>query len=425
VDVPTMLVKEGLSGYFEAVILSCMEGRRKPSAEVLLAAVKRMGVRPEECAYVGNLPERDVAAARNAGFRQAIILRDPANPADTRVEPENKPDYFIDDLADLLKIYPPRDAKVVVSGTTQYYAISLSTMWGIRKFDQLGDFLLAAARLGFSGVELNHQVNPSMLEGVDLNRFPVTSIHEPCPAVISADTLKKKDILISSPDEERRKQGVESIRRSIDLAKNLGVTAIVIHAGMVQVDPTWEKQLIALFNAGKKDTAEYQEIKHDMEAARARMVEPCLKAVEKSLRELLEYAGKLGIRLGLENRYHYYDIPSPEEMAHFLNLADADRLGFIYDTGHAHAMDQLGFYNQEDWLMRFADRIIVTHLHDAIGVEDHQTPGLGEIDFRMVAAYLPQAALRTMEVQPHHNYEQIRQGIKYLVDTGCVHPFKE
>jgi sugar phosphate isomerase/epimerase len=151
------------------------------------------------------------------------------------------------------------------------------------------------------------------------------------------------------------------------------------------------------------------------------MVEPCLKSVEKSLGELLEYANPLGIHLGLENRYHYFDIPSPDEMAHFLTMADADRLGFIYDTGHAHAMDQLGFYPGEEWLRRFADRIILTHLHDAVGVEDHQTPGLGNIDFKLVAGYLPATALRTMEVQRHHGYEQIRQGIQYLVDAGCIH----
>ncbi len=421
VDVPVMLEKEGLSGCFETVILSCVEGIRKPGAEILRVAAARMGVQPQNCAYVGNLPERDVAAARNAGFARALVLRSPAQPVERPTDPANEPDQYIDTLAELLQIFPALEVTATSTAVTRKYAISLSTMWGIQKFDQLGDMFLAAPRLGFSGVELNHQVTPSMLEDVDLASFPVTGIHEPCPAVISADTLKKQDILISSPDEERRRQGVESIRRSIDLAKQLGAKVIVIHAGMVQFDPSWEKRLVALFNEGGKDTEEYQEIKQVMQGARSSMVNPCLQAVEKSLHELLDYAGNTGIRLGLENRYHYFDIPSPDEMAHFLTLAEADRLGFIYDTGHAHAMDQLGFYPAEEWLRRFADRIILTHLHDAVGVDDHQTPGLGNIDFKMVAGYLPATALRTMEVQRHHDYEQIRQGIQNLVDTGCVH----
>ena len=421
VDVPAMLEQEGLSGCFETVVLSCVEGIRKPDPEILKRAAARMGVQPQNCAYIGNLPERDSAAAQKAGFSCSVVLRDPTQPVERYRDTGNDPDHCVDYLAQLLDIFPALGKRPAKTTEGPQFAISLSTMWGVRKFDQLADMFLAAPRLGFSGVELNHQVSPAMLQGVDFASFPVTSIHEPCPAEIPADTLKKQDILISSPDEERRRQGVASIRRSIDLAKQLGSKVIVIHSGMVQVDPSWEKRLVVLFREGRKDTNEYQEIQHDMQTARLAMVPPCLAAVEKSLRELLEYAAPLGIRLGLENRYHYFDIPSPDEMAHFLSLAGSDRLGFVYDTGHAHAMDQLGFYSQQDWLDRFADRIILAHLHDAVGVDDHQTPGLGTLDFKGLAGYLPPSALRTMEVQRYHNYEQIKQGIHYLVDAGCVH----
>jgi sugar phosphate isomerase/epimerase len=107
-----------------------------------------------------------------------------------------------------------------------------------------------------------------------------------------------------------------------------------------------------------------------------------------------------------------------------LCLADADRLGFIYDSGHAQALDCLGFYPYEDWLKRFSNRIIGSHLHDAIGIQDHLAPGLGEIDFNMVAAYLPDNAFRTMEVQSHNSNEQVKNGIRKLVEAGCVHPLK-
>ncbi len=89
-----------------------------------------------------------------------------------------------------------------------------------------------------------------------------------------------------------------------------------------------------------------------------------------------------GVRLGLENRYHYFDIPTPDEMSALLAMAEPDRLGFIYDVGHAMAMDRLGFFPNEVWLKRFGRRIIGTHLHDVIGISDHQAPGLGDVDFR-------------------------------------------
>jgi sugar phosphate isomerase/epimerase len=155
---------------------------------------------------------------------------------------------------------------------------------------------------------------------------------------------------------------------------------------------------------------------------RQELVEPCIAAVKKSLFELLAYAGNSGICLGLENRYHFFDLPSPDEMALFLDLADSDQLGFIYDTGHAHAMDRLGFYPHNEWLQRFSDRIIGTHLHDAIGIQDHLAPGLGEINFITVANSLPNNAFRTLEIKSLHSIEEVRKGLVHLVDTGCIHP---
>jgi sugar phosphate isomerase/epimerase len=84
------------------------------------------------------------------------------------------------------------------------------------------------------------------------------------------------------------------------------------------------------------------------------------------------------VRLGVENRYHHMDLPSLDEMGELLGLADADRLGFLYDVGHAQTLDRLGFYSHEEWLKRYGSRIIGVHLHDALGVEDHRMPGLAK-----------------------------------------------
>jgi sugar phosphate isomerase/epimerase len=98
----------------------------------------------------------------------------------------------------------------------------------------------------------------------------------------------------------------------------------------------------------------------------------------------------------------------------------SEQIGFWYDVGHAHAMDKLGFYPHEQWLKRFASRIIGVHLHDARGVKDHFAPGLGEIDFSMVARYLPSNAIRTLELNPFNTPEQISAGLEYLHQKGCV-----
>jgi HAD superfamily hydrolase (TIGR01509 family) len=420
VDIPRTLDELGISGCFETVILSCVVGMRKPGPEILLEATRRMGVRPDQCAYIGDRPDRDVAAARRAGFSRAVILRDPKSslPRNTAL----LPDHYIDNLNELLNLFPAR-IKVKTTGSPvdpPLYDVSLSTMWARTKFPVLGDFFLAASRLGFPKIELNHQIDSGMLSSVDLGKYKISGVHEPCPADISVETLKARDWLISSLDEEYRRKGILAIKNSIDLAGALFVRTVVVHAGHVLPDTALENKLRHLFYAGQAGTEEYLETKSLLMEKRSSLSGPCLEAVKQSLKELMDYASRSGVRLGLENRYHYFDIPTQDELSDLLALAGPDRLGFIYDVGHAMAMDRLGFFPNEGWLKRFGRRILGSHLHDVIGIADHNAPGLGEVDFRMVAGYLPKESFRTMEVMSFNSPEQVKTGLKKLVDTGCV-----
>ena len=426
-EVPQLLHSLEISGLFETVVLSCMFGKRKGDPAILLEAARRMDIKPEHCAYIGDRPNPDVLAARQAGFAQVILLRDPFQPERQQFsDPSLAPDAFIDNLVELYDWFPRRPTRLHPprQGEPKGWNASLSTMWSRRNFPSLGDFFLAARRMGFARIELNHQIDSTMLAGIELDHFHFSSIHEPCPADISVDTLKSRDWLISSEDEDKRRQGVLSVQRSIDLAHTMGVDVIVVHSGNVTNDMTLENRLRTLYNAGSRGSEQFQALKAEMEQTRAALVEPRLDAVKKSLLELLAYAGRFGIRLGLENRYHYMDIPLQDELEQLLALASPDRLGFIYDVGHAQALDQLGFFPHAAWLERFAARMFGAHLHDVIGATDHYAPGLGEIDFASIAAYIPPTAFRTLELHPKNTPEQVHDSLRFLADRGCVYPLE-
>jgi sugar phosphate isomerase/epimerase len=310
------------------------------------------------------------------------------------------------------------DLDLPVNG--QVFDISLSTMWVKDNYLSLVDFFLAARKLGFNKVELNHQIDSEMLCTVDLGNYEISSIHEPCPADIPVETLKKRNWMISSPDEDCRQHGVAAVKRSIELAGKLSIHPVVVHCGYVSLDMIPENKLRSLFEEGLRVSDQFEEEKSCMVETRLKSIEPSLEAVEKSLKELISFASLFGVRLGLENRYHYFDIPTQDEMARLLELGNPDSLGFIYDTGHAMAMDRLGFFSNEMWLKRFAGRMLGTHLHDVIGISDHRAPGMGEVDFRMVAGYIPKDAFRTLEVMNIITPEQVKTGLKNLVDTGCI-----
>jgi FMN phosphatase YigB (HAD superfamily)/sugar phosphate isomerase/epimerase len=429
-EAPNALDTLGIAGCFEVIVLSCQVGIRKYDPAILLNATEKMGIDPGKCAYVGDHPMRDVVAARKAGFGKTVIIHSPYKPPRTFEDPGLVPDHQIHNLLELFEIFPPleinssvslhRNSRSLQTDKSRIYDASLSTMWGIDKFPELGDFFLAAGRLGFPKVELNHRVNSRMLGSVDMGLHEICSIHEPCPADISVATLKERDWMISSIDEDCRQQGVASIKRSIELARALSVPTVVVHSGHVSLDMVDEKKIRHLYQASLAGTDEYQETKGRMIDKRSRLSGACLEAVVRSLKELLDFASRLGIRLGLENRYHYFDIPTPDEMSTLLALAGPERLGVIYDVGHATVLDRLGFFPDRMWLESFSSRIFGSHLHDVIGIADHYAPGLGNVDFHRLSGYLPKDSFKTIEVMSFNTPEQIVMGMKELVYTDCV-----
>lgn len=418
VEVPAALKELHVTGCFETVILSTVVGKRKPDPSILLEATRRMGIAPEKCAYIGDRADRDVAAARRAGFSKAVILRDPRQ---AKLEREAgahlTPDARITNLTGLLEIFPPRPAP---QPDTVYNA-SLSTMWALKNFPTLADFFEAARRMGFARIELNHKVTTAMLAGIDLSRHQFSSVHEPCPADIGEDELKKRDWLISSTDQVCRVEGVKAIKRSIDMAKRVGAGTVVVHAGHSTPDrDKLEKKLREMIDAGQYDSNEYRAIQARMITIRSEFAAASFESVKKSVLELLAHAEPLGICLGIENRYHYLEHASPDELQILLSLAGPQRIGFIFDIGHAETLERLGFYPRDEWLRRFAPRIVGTHLHDVITTTDHYAPGLGSVDFESAGGYLPAEAFRTCEFQNFNSPEQVKSGLDFLVEHGCI-----
>jgi sugar phosphate isomerase/epimerase len=292
-------------------------------------------------------------------------------------------------------------------------------MWAIGQFPTLAGFFAAGRELGFAQFELNHAINSAMLDGLSLNGS-IASIHEPCPADVSMGTLKKRNWLISAPNEEDRQRGVAAVRRSIDLAYRLGVGAVIVHPGRVDIDPALESALLDLYRAGRWSEPEYVEARQRLAAARAAQAETNMRSVRRSLLELAEDATRQGIRLGLENRYHYLEIPLPDELEDLLSLGCDSVLGYWHDVGHAQVLEELGFGTHEEWLSRFSERIVGTHLHDVRGIQDHLAAGLGTIDWGLVARYLPAGALRTFEFQPSNSPQQVEAALAWLADRGCI-----
>lgn len=105
-EIPDWLEHDNLTKYFGAVLLSCVEGIRKPDPRISEKACAILGVEPARCAYIGDNLKRDVEGTRLAGFGMFILYTTPEKLAKEKVTDENRPDAVIYDFAELKELFP-------------------------------------------------------------------------------------------------------------------------------------------------------------------------------------------------------------------------------------------------------------------------------------------------------------------------------
>lgn len=105
-EIPRWLKEDDLEKYFGAVLLSCVEGIRKPDPRISAKACQMLGVKPERCVYIGDNLQRDVEGTKAAGFGMFILYTTPEKLAKEKITEENRPDAVIFDFSELKDIFP-------------------------------------------------------------------------------------------------------------------------------------------------------------------------------------------------------------------------------------------------------------------------------------------------------------------------------
>jgi sugar phosphate isomerase/epimerase len=298
--------------------------------------------------------------------------------------------------------------------------VSLSTMWAKGRFSHMAGFVSKAKELGFTHIEANTSISPRMVSELLKLTVLISSIHSPCPAVLSSRGIPVSNLSLSSLDESERMEAVSFTKKTIDLAANVRARAVVLHMGEVPIDLSLQDRLYKLCDGGYAQTKEYSQAKEKLIYQRISQAPPYLDAARKSLQELSEYSRQKGIMLGLETRFHLNEIPNMDEMAELLNEVSKNLVGYWHDVGHAEVQQQLGFSLHEEWLSRFKDRIVGIHLHDIRGISDHQAPGKGNMNWEMVTKYLPPGIVKVCEIGEWNNEEQMEGVVKFLQKKGIL-----
>jgi len=72
---PEILDGLELTGWFQKITVSAIEGVEKPAAEIFHRTLERLGMRPEETVHVGDSPLEDYEGSRAAGMIPVLIDR--------------------------------------------------------------------------------------------------------------------------------------------------------------------------------------------------------------------------------------------------------------------------------------------------------------------------------------------------------------
>jgi sugar phosphate isomerase/epimerase len=271
------------------------------------------------------------------------------------------------------------------------------------------------SELGSDLIELDHSIRTSQMPGIqemfNAGEIRVSSLHDFCPS--SADSSTSPDCYkfsAASPDE--RERAVTQTFQAIDTAEQLNTPFVVLHLGKVNM-PLITDRFIAMAKAGGYLSREYVRMKISAIQEREKIAPECLDRVKNCLRRIVEYAAPKMIRIGLEARRDYEEIPTEREVAELLAEIDSLHVGYWHDFGHAQIKENLGFIDHIEWLQTIGSRAFGCHVQDCIWpAQEGQLPFTGTADFEKLVPLLPTNCLFVWKMNPNLRADAIRRSVQ-------------
>jgi len=300
--------------------------------------------------------------------------------------------------------------------------LGMSTVWRSATIRD-GGRLLGCLRAfdPLDGLELEYRILPDTLEtiarAVRAGQARILSLHNYCPhpAPLPPEQAGGDAFLLSSPDPREQALAVSHTRNTLRWAAELNARAVVLHLGRVEMEEPMER-LQALHATGARDSRTWETLIGTFRRERARRRPAYLGAVQRSLSRILPLADRLGIRVGLENRYYLREIPDLEEVGLLLEAFKGGPVGYWHDMGHAGVQANLGLQDPASWTREYAGSLLGAHIHDTRGMEDHLAPGEGGTDFAALAPCFRPGVLKILEIRPTETPEAVRRGISLVRD---------
>ena len=293
--------------------------------------------------------------------------------------------------------------------------ISFSTCWNSGRHIAGDTMLREIKELGFDYIELGHGIRLSLMPGIqqmfDGGEVRFSSLHNFCPLPLEVMAASPDCYQFSAIYPKERERAVRQTLQTIDFATRLGAPFVVLHLGEVRIGPVTDA-LIALAKKGRIFSREYVRRKVRAVEKRESAAPPYLERVREALRRIIDYAGERNVRLGIEGRRGYEELPSERELPALLDEFNSPVVGYWHDFGHIQIKENLAFLDHAEWLQTIGPRTFGCHVQDCIWpAQDHQPPFTGGVDLEKLVPLLPKSCQFVWEMSPRKKPDDIRRSV--------------
>ena len=271
-------------------------------------------------------------------------------------------------------------------------------------------------KLGFDLIELGHGIRLSLMPGIqkmfDAGEVRFSSLHNFCPLPVEVMMASPDCYKFSAVSSEERERAVKQTLQTIDFAARLNAPFIVLHLGEVNMRPITDR-LIELAKTGRYLSRKYVKLKIRAVQKREEIAPPYLERVKDCLRRIIDYAALKSVRIALESRRGYEEIPTERELPGLLDEMQCAELGYWHDFGHSQIKENLGFIDHAEWLRVIGPRAFGTHVQDCVWpAKDHEAPFTGAVNFEKLVPLLSTNCLFVWEMSPNKTASAIRQSVQ-------------
>lgn len=272
--------------------------------------------------------------------------------------------------------------------------------------------------LGFSNIELSHGMTVAKLPGIRkafaAGKFVCSGVHNYFPSPV--------EVMIDAPDAYEftshrafdRQRAMEMTLKTLELAAEFKAHYVVLHMGSVPMNPKkWTKRLTAHVAEQGRNGAAYAKEKIAFVKKREKVAPLYFQRAVDALGQLGEKAAEYGVKLAVESRSRFEDMPTEREMIRLQEqFAEHPWIGYWHDFGHVQLKHNLGLLDHVEWLRRISPHLIGGHVHDVQWPQrDHRVPFTGTLDYQELLPFFPENCPLVWELSPTRKSEEIREAL--------------